>query len=238
MKIIDNNIWLEVTDWELVNYTHKTVTKIVERSSISTQLTGKFTLYLYDSLSEKHKSLFAASAKAFRIRFEQTQMAETVLADSKEAKTNLQTIENQILEMISVNPADVAYFQSLGFINENAYKSTLYARRAAWLKMLSEIRPVRIKMMFANLGKNLTTKTDFYKIALPVLHADNCFGFRTPNLQYLKLLLVRWNKQGLSCCVDARNNKQNALKITPDTEKLLIFSAFVGVLALATPTKN
>ncbi len=212
MKCIEGKIWLEVADWEMAGVKYSTVQANLSSNrkswqSIITQGKGRETLFLYESLNPKHKVLFEKAVKQF--------LAEQ---EAIEAKQAIQSLTEKILACVQIRPQDILYFQERGFVAEKIQKSTLYARRAAWLRFLAEITPKEIKTNFAP----LRSKEEFLSYCLPLIHAENCFYFRNPNLQYLKIRLVQWNKYGLESCIDARNGKQNALKIKENTEKLLL----------------
>jgi hypothetical protein len=207
MQRIENDIYISVSDWEQAGVTYSNLkVNILQRNDYVTLGKGREMLFLYSSLSMKHKSLFADAVK----RFEQEEQAVKAQIEQKDLAT-------AIKEAVKTNTSDILYFQNKGFIAEKLYKATIYARRAAWLRFLAEIRSQEIKKYFG-----CKSKTAFLEAALPVIHAENCFEWRRPNLQYLKILLVKWNKRGLDSCIDARNGKQNALKLTECTEKILL----------------
>ena len=212
MQFVDNQTWLEVTDWEQSGYKMHTVVNNISKSrkswsSITTTGKGRETLYLYESLSAKHQTLFCEMVK----KFLQVQEAKTAIKTQK-------NLSAYILECVQTDTKDIVFFEKQGFTAERLHKATIYARRAAWLKFLSGTTSAQIKRDFAP----CTTKIAFFEACLPVMHAENCFNFQKPNVQYLQKLLARYNKQGLLMCADARNDKQNALKLTTTTEDLLL----------------
>ncbi|GAB4129513.1 MAG: hypothetical protein Fur0027_14340 [Raineya sp.] len=213
MKFIDNQIWLEVSDWEAVGVKYNTLkTRVSEArkawACVITQGKGREMLFLYESLGPKHKALFAKAAR----KFLQEQ-------EAKQANAELESLKEKILACVQTRPQDILVFQDkFGFAAEKTHKASLYARRAAWLRFLAETNTKTIKTKFAPL-KN---KAEFLNFCLPILHAENCFGFRNPNLQYLKIRLVNWNKHGLNSCIDARSGKQNALKVSESVEGILL----------------
>ncbi len=212
MKLIEEKIWLEVGDWEAVGYKLHTIIDSIGKErkswrSITTTGKGREMLFRYDTLSEKHKALFAEAVKRF--------LAEQ---EAEQAEEAMQGLCERVLACVQVRPQDILYFREKGFVAEKIQKATLYARRAAWLRFLAGTTSREVRKSFAP----LQNKEEFLAYCLPLLHADGCFGFRNPNLQYLKIRLVQWNKHGINSCIDGRNGKQNALKITNSTEKLLI----------------
>lgn len=163
---------------------------------------------MHDSLCDKHKALFAERVQ----RFLQEQ-------EVKQANAELESLKEKVLACVQTRPQDILAFQNeFGFAAEKTHKASLYARRAAWLRFLAETSTQTIKAKFIP----LRSKAEFLSFCLPILHAENCFGFRKANLQYLKIRLVRWNKEGLASCIDARNGKQNALKVTENAESVLL----------------
>jgi len=213
MKLIDDKIWLEVSDWKQVGVAYATIQANISMSRkswscIATQNKGREMLFLYDSLCPKHKLLFSKRVQ----KFLQEQ-------EVKQANIEHESLKEKILACIQTRLQDILVFQNeFGFTAEKTYKASLYARRAAWLRFLAETKPKTISEKFAP----LKSKTELLTFCLPMLHTENCFEFRKSNLQYLKIRLVRWNKDGLASCIDARNNKQNALKVTKSVENVLI----------------
>jgi len=218
MRYIEDKIWLEVGDWEQAGIKYNTLKSCVSQNlkswqSIITQGKGREMLFLYDSLSEKHKALFEAKVK----KFLQEQ-------EAKQAQATMRSLAEKIIACVQVRPQDIMYFQEKGFSAEKTAHATLYARRAAWLRFLAELTSKEIKSNFAP----LRSKEEFLEYCLPLIHQENCFYFRKANLQYLKIRLVQWNKYGLDSCIDGRNGKKNAQKINEATEKLLL-SLFTSI---------
>ena len=213
MKMIEQNIWLEVSDWESIGMEFNTLKSCISQrlktwACINIIGKGREALFEYDSLSDKHKALFVERVQ----RFLQEQ-------EVKKANTELESLKVKILDCVQTRPQDILAFQNeFGFTAEKTHKASLYARRAAWLRFLAETNTKTIKAKFAP----LKSKAEFLNFCLPILHAENCFEFRKANLQYLKIRLVRWNKEGLQSCIDARNGKQNALKVTESVEGVLL----------------
>lgn len=210
MKLIENQIWLEASDWEQAGYKYHSVIDGISKNrkswnNINVIGKGRETLFEYDSLSSKHKALFADSVKRFRLALEASE-----IADSQK------TVLEKIKDCVIVNTQDVLWFQNQGFVAEKLYKSTLYAKRAAWLRFMADIKPSQIKARFG-----LQNKDQFLQTCLDILESESVFE-KSYNLQYLKIKLVKWNKEGLKACIDGRNGKKNALKVTQTVEDLLI----------------